>query len=73
MKLREIFLEVHQDKLPGGLADDMSPESFNRTQLKKGMKHELEHTNDPEIALEIAMDHLAEDPNYYKKLDKVEK
>lgn len=73
MKLSEIFLEMHHDKLPGGVADDMQPESFNRIQLKKGMKHELEHTNDPEVALEIAMDHLAEDPDYYKKLDKVEK
>lgn len=75
MKLKDIFLEIHviEDKLPGGAADNKSPESFDRTQLKKGMTHELEHTIDPEIALEIAMDHLTEDPNYYKKLDKVEK
>jgi hypothetical protein len=28
----------------------------------------MEHTNDPDIAKEIAMDHLTEDPRYYTKL-----
>ena len=31
---------------------------------------EMEHTNDPDIAKEIAMDHLTEDPDYYSKLIK---
>jgi hypothetical protein len=33
----------------------------------------MEHTSDPKIAEEIAMDHLVEDPNYYKKLKTIEK
>jgi hypothetical protein len=33
----------------------------------------MEHTTDPEIAKEIATDHLMEDPNYYDKLEKIEK
>ena len=35
-------------------------------------KVEMEHTNDPDIAREIAMDHLTEDPDYYKKLEVME-
>lgn len=37
-------------------------------QLAKGIKVELEHTNDKKVAKEIALDHLKEDPNYYTKL-----
>jgi hypothetical protein len=42
-------------------------------QLVDGVKHEHEHTSDSAIAREIALDHLGEDPDYYKKLTKVEK
>lgn len=41
-------------------------------QLAKGVKVEMEHTNDPEMAKEIAMDHLWEDPKYYNKLKQIE-
>jgi hypothetical protein len=41
--------------------------------IKKGTKVEMEHTDDPEIARQIALDHLAEDPKYYDKLEKMEK
>jgi len=60
------------DSIPGGHADSKSPKDFDSTQLALGTKHEMEHTNDPKIAQEIAMDHLSEDPNYYKKLKKIE-
>jgi hypothetical protein len=43
-----------------------------KKQLQKGIKVELEHTNDDKVAKEIAMDHLFEDPNYYDKLKKIE-
>lgn len=39
-------------------------------QLKKGIKVELEHTSIRDVATEIALDHLSEDPNYYSKLVK---
>jgi hypothetical protein len=39
-------------------------------QIKKGMKHEKEHATDPNVAREIAMDHIKEDPCYYDKLEK---
>lgn len=66
-----MMTEKQQDKIPGGLADEMSPEQFDRKALLKGLKSELEHTDDPQIALEIAMDHLVEDPDYYEKLESI--
>lgn len=42
-------------------------------QLKKGIKVEKEHTNDVEIAKQIASQHLDEIPDYYDRLSKVEK
>jgi hypothetical protein len=42
-------------------------------QLKKGIAVELEHTSDPEIAKEIALDHLGERLDYYIRLERVEK
>lgn len=63
----------YRDRLPGGLADKCNPRDFNPADLKRGIKIELEHTNDESIALEIAMDHLTEDPEYYQKLETIEK
>jgi hypothetical protein len=42
-------------------------------QLAKGIKVELEHTSDREVAKEIAMDHLGELPDYYDRLEQAEK
>lgn len=61
------------DHLHGGKADKMQPWMFNQKELKRGTKHEMEHTTNKKIAQEISMDHLAEDKAYYKKLEKVEK
>ena len=65
--------QILEDMLPGGQGDDMPDSDFDENQLKIGIKHEMEHTNNPKIAKEIAKDHLSEDPDYYKKLSKVEK
>lgn len=43
-----------------------------KLQFKKGLKVELEHTDDKSIAKEIVLDHLSEDPYYYTELKKVE-
>lgn len=43
-----------------------------KLQLKKGLEVETEHTEDIEVAEEIVMDHLSEDPKYYDKLKKIE-
>lgn len=60
------------DKLSGGLADNKQPQDFDPAQLKAGIKVEMEHTDDPRLAREIAMDHLSEDPAYYQKLSRME-
>jgi hypothetical protein len=55
------------DLISGGAAQGMSPEQFDQEQLAIGTSIELqEHTDDEELAREIAMDHLAEDPDYYR-------
>jgi hypothetical protein len=61
-----------KDKISGGLADNKTPKDFDKASLKKGIKVELEHTDDRQVAQEIAMDHLTEDPEYYDKLEKME-
>ena len=66
-------MSKHLDKLKGGLADKKKPSDFNKKKLKEGTKKEKEHTKDKSIAQEIAMDHLTEDKDYYKKLKQVEK
>jgi len=60
------------DKMHGGLADKKSPKDFDRTALAEGQQVEMEHTDNAAVAREIAMDHLTEDPNYYKKLARME-
>jgi len=42
-------------------------------QIKKGIKVEVEHTNDKAVAKRIAMDHLMEMSDYYDRLAKMEK
>jgi len=42
-------------------------------QLAKGISVEIEHTKDKALAREIALDHLAELPDYYDRLNKMEK
>jgi acetyl-CoA acetyltransferase len=42
-------------------------------QLKKGHKVESEHTDNKRLQDEIARDHLNEFPDYYDRLEKVEK
>ena len=71
-----------KDKLDGGLGDGMSlsdiadkhnvPHQQIKTEFKKGIKVEMEHTSDPSVAAEIALDHLVEDPEYYSKLGDIE-
>lgn len=51
---------------------EVSP-SVIQKQLEMGMKVEHEHTTDNDQAMDIALQHLDEVPNYYSKLKKVEK
>ncbi len=65
-------LSRHRDRLPGGLADAHQPEHFDAAELAAGIAVEQEHTDDPALAREIAMDHLAEIPDYYTRLAAME-
>lgn len=60
------------DLIHGGLADNKSPSDFDEDAIKQGIKVEMEHTDNPMVAREIAMDHLTEDPEYYDKLARME-
>ena len=46
--------------------------SYDSEQLKAGTKVEMEHTTIPLISEKIAKDHLAEIPDYYTRLAKME-
>jgi hypothetical protein len=59
--------------LPVGNHNDAPDSDFDADELAKGIKIESEHTDDPEIAKAIAKDHLKEIPDYYTRLDKMEK
>jgi hypothetical protein len=71
-----------EDKIPGGLAGGMGLTDIAKhhnvsvdvlvDEFKKGISVEMEHTSDREIAKEIALDHLYEDPKYYTKLSSIE-
>jgi hypothetical protein len=71
---------------PQGFSDDVSKYNnggkISKLALAEGTKHELEHTDtiakfkkqgvsEKEIARQIALDHLKENPNYYKILRKI--
>jgi hypothetical protein len=70
--MKTIISDSYKDRLNGGLADSKKPSDFDQVQLDKGTKVEFEHTDDRKKAREIAMDHLTEDSDYYKKLEVME-
>jgi hypothetical protein len=60
--------------LKSGRADKakLKPKEVDQKQLKMGIKVEMEHTNDSKVSKDIAMDHLAEIPDYYSRLKSME-
>ena len=81
IKLFEEFI-AESDKVKGGMSDGMTLSDIAKhhgielaeleAEYDKGLKVEMEHTSDNEIAAEIARDHLYEDPKYYTKLATIE-
>lgn len=77
-----LFGDMKEEELEGGLADKMGIEDIARKhgidvdemfeQLRKGIKVEMEHTKELEVAYEIALDHLFENPKYYDDLEEIE-
>ena len=73
---------INEDEIKGGKADGMDIEEVAEMhgmsvddmydEFSKGVQHEMEHTSEPRVAIEIALDHLYEDPEYYTKLEGME-
>lgn len=61
------------DPLRGGKAEGRDPADFDQRELARGILVEMEHTRDRAVATRIAMDHLVEDPLYYRKLARIHK
>jgi len=62
--------KIAKDLLEGGKADNMPDSRYPKKELLKGLAHEKEHVKNPQIAKEIAKDHLEETGSYYTKLEK---
>ena len=69
----ELSRSGQNDVLHGGEADNLPDRDFSVPALAEGTTHEHEHTDDDQVAKEIAKDHLQEDPAYYEKVKVIEK
>ena len=69
MKVINIFLKSQQV----GKHRNVPDEEYDADQLARGIEIEKEHTDDEKISKEIAKDHLSEIPDYYTRLDRMER
>jgi len=70
--LKIILTQKFKEKILVGRSNSKNHSNFPEDQVQKGIEVELEHSDDRELAKEIAMDHLKEFSNYYKELEKME-
>lgn len=61
------------ERIPGGRAAGQPQINVDPWELRRGIQVELEHTSDPRVAYEIALDHLYEIPDYYTRLAAMER
>lgn len=76
------LLGEEEEKIPGGLSSGKTIQDVAthhdvdlkelRKELNRGVRVEMEHTPHRNVAKEIALDHLFEDPKYYTKLKNIE-
>jgi len=76
-------MKIYTNEIVGGKADKMTVKDIAKKfgvkvsdiekQIEMGIEVESEHTDDETKAKEIAMDHLSEMPDYYSRLEKMEK
>ena len=66
----KLVAENLKQYIAGGKGEKTKPEDVDADELKVGVAVEMEHTDDPKIAQEIALDHLTENPKYYTDLCK---
>ena len=67
------FMKRAVETLAGGKADGVEDSKLPQGQLAMGQRVEQEHTNNSELAREIARDHVTEISDYYTRLKKMEK
>jgi len=68
-------IKIESEKIKGGKSENMTPKDLSKKhkvdikdiekEINVGTKIEMEHTDSKKIAKEIAMDHIAEFPDYY--------
>jgi len=68
-----IDIKNFKESLKGGKAAGQAITKYDLQQLLMGIKVEQEHTGNKMTALEISTDHLEEIPDYYTRLEKMEK
>lgn len=66
------YREKVAEMIVGGEADYEPNSAFDAEQLLEGAEEELEHTDNMNLAIEIAKDHLKEMPDYYERLEEME-
>ena len=70
-KFEELVYDLLGDFLGSGMSKDFKGE-YDEAEMKMGIEIEMEHTSNATLAKRIAMDHLAEIPDYYTRLKKME-
>jgi len=68
----QVDIRNFKDKISGGHADGKPVINYDLKQLLTGINFERDHTKDNMLALELAMDHLENTPDYYTRLERME-
>lgn len=71
--MKSSMSRLAQQLAEDGLYKEGQEKTWTDADEVDGTQIELEHTDDIEVARQIAMDHLAEDADYYRKLKQMEK
>jgi hypothetical protein len=74
LEVENTVCEILSNFLSVGKAkeEDIRKKDVSKKELKDGKKVEMEHVKDEQLAEKIALDHLAEIPDYYNRLKKME-
>jgi hypothetical protein len=65
---RSVYKKIDEGRKKKEAKAELHPNQINPSELRMGIKVELEHTDDLDKAKKIALDHLAENPFYYTAL-----
>ena len=57
-----------EEQLNEGKGKELHPNAIHPGELRMGIRVEMEHTDDIDVAKKIALDHIAENPFYYTAL-----